>query len=79
MGDDRIYRQCYGCKGTGIQHVIIGGSGSDPIFGDVTCSQCAGEKVIFLGSLVGFENLIDKCNDIMNKCNDIFDKVEALE
>lgn len=78
MADNRIYRQCWGCNGTGIQRVITGGTGDNPIWENVTCRQCNGEIILYWGEIEGLQDLIDKCNDIMDKCNDIKTVVDAL-
>lgn len=80
---DCVYRKCFGCDGTGIQTVAIDGDGNNPVFGDITCSQCNGEKLVPWGDIVGEDlegsaDVIDKCNDILDKCNDILEKCNEI-
>lgn len=80
---DCVYHKCPGCDGSGIQTVIIDGTGNNPVSGDITCQQCNGEKLVLWGDIVGEDvegstDIMDKCNDILDKCADILEKCNEI-
>lgn len=81
---DCLYRTCSGCGGTGIQNIIVGGTGSEPVWDDVICPQCNGDKLIPWGDIEGLEiegiqDIIDAIVDVADKCTDIKEVVDEIK